>query len=202
MAITRKFLKALGIEDDKAEQIIEEHTTTVERIRAEVETYKADAEKLPGVQAELNAVKNDGYKSKYEKEHADFEAYKADISAKETKTAKTAAVRKYFEGKGITGKSLDIAMRGAGAEIEAAELDGDDLKDTTALDTLVQGDFAGLVGKTEIKGANVAHPPVNNSGATLTRAEIYAKDERGRYVMNTSERQKALETLIISENKN
>lgn len=65
------------------------------------------------MQAELNALKNDGYKSKYEKEHADFEAYKADISAKETKTAKTAAVRRYFEAKGITGKSLDIAMRGA-----------------------------------------------------------------------------------------
>lgn len=164
MAITRKFLKALGIEDDKAEQIIEEHTTTVERIKSEIDTYKADAEKLTEVQAELDGMKNDGYKSKYESEHSAFEAYKADVTAREAKTAKTAAVRKYFEAKGITGKSLDIAMRGAGAEIEAAELDGDDLKDTTALDTLISGDFAGLVGKTKIKGADVPHPPVNNPG--------------------------------------
>lgn len=164
MAITRKFLKALGVEDDKADQIIEEHTNIVDRIKAEIDTYKTDAEKLPGVQAELDAMKNDGYKSKYEKEKADFEAYKAEITAKETKTAKTAAVRRYFETKGITGKSLDIAMRGAGAEIDAAELDGDDLKDTTALDALIKGDFAGLVGKTKIKGADVPHPPINNPG--------------------------------------
>lgn len=202
MAITRKFLKALGVEDDKADQIIEEHTNIVDRIKAEIDAYKTDAEKLPGVQAELDAMKNDGYKSKYEKEKADFEAYKAEITAKETKTAKTAAVRRYFETKGITGKSLDIAMRGAGAEIDAAELDGDDLKDTTALDALIKGDFAGLVGKTEIKGADVPHPPVNNPGGTLSRAEIYAKDAHGRYVLSTSDRQKALEALIINENKN
>lgn len=201
MALTRKSLKAMGLTDEQVEGVIEAHTETMDALKNQRDTYKADADKLAEVQAELDAVKNDGYKSKYEKEHSAFEAYKADITAKEAKTAKAAAVRRYFEAKGITGKSLDIAMRGAGAEIEAAELDGDDLKDTTALDTLINGDFAGLVGTTIIKGADVAHPPVNNSGSTLTRAEIYAKDERGRYKMSTSERQKALESLIISENK-
>lgn len=198
MALTRKSLKAMGLTDEQADSIIEMHTETMSALKEQRDAYKADAEKLAEVQAELDAMKNDGYKSKYENEHSAFEAYKADVTAREAKTAKTAAVRKYFEAKGITGKSLDIAMRGAGAEIDAAELDGDDLKDTTALDTLINGDFAGLVGKTEIKGADVPHPPVNNPGATLTRAEIYAKDDRGRYVMNTTERQKALESLISS----
>lgn len=164
MALTRKSLKAMGLTDEQIDSVIEMHAETVEALKEQRDTYKADAEKLTEVQAELDAMKNDGYESKYENEHSAFEAYKADVTARENKAAKTAAVRKYFEAKGITGKSLDIAMRGAGAEIEAAELDGDDLKDTTALDTLISGDFAGLVGKTEIKGADVSHPPVNNPG--------------------------------------
>lgn len=139
MALTRKSLKAMGLADEQIDSVIEMHAETVEALKEQREAYKADAEKLAEVQAELDAMKNDGYKSKYENEHSAFEAYKADVTARETKTAKTAAVRKYFEAKGITGKSLGIAMRGAGAEIDAAELDGDDLKDTTALDTFISG---------------------------------------------------------------
>ena len=87
------------------------------------------------------------------------------------------AVRKYFESKGITGKGLEIAMRGAGAEIDAAELDGEKLKDTAALDALVTGDFAGLVGKIINKGAGVETPPdggEENDFSKMTDAEYFA----------------------------
>ena len=50
MALTRKFLKALGIEDEKVDEIISAHTETVDALKAERDGYKADAEKLPGVQ--------------------------------------------------------------------------------------------------------------------------------------------------------
>ena len=59
MALTRKFLKALGLEDDKIEQIIEEHTTIADRMNAEIEKYKADAEVLPRVQRELEKAQAD-----------------------------------------------------------------------------------------------------------------------------------------------
>lgn len=184
MALTRKSLKAMGLADEQIDSVIEMHVETVEALKEQRDTYKADADKLADVQAELDALKNDGYKTKYETEHTAFEAYKADVAAKETKTAKTAAVRKYFEGKGITGKSLDIAMRGAGAEIDAAEMDGENLKDTTALDALISGDFAGLVGTTIIKGADVAHPPVNH-GDKPTKEQIMS-------IKDTATRQKAM----------
>ena len=57
MAVTRKLLKALGIEDEKADQILEAHTETVNEIREERDRYKADAEQLPGVQQELAELK-------------------------------------------------------------------------------------------------------------------------------------------------
>ena len=60
------------------------------------------------------------------------------------------------------------------------------------MDGLVAGDLAALVGSTVVRGNNPANPPANNGGGKLTKADIYKKDEKGRYIMSTSERQKAL----------
>lgn len=193
MALTRKYLSTLGIEADKIDQIIEAHTETVDALKKERDGYKADAEKLPDVQKELDGLKAGGdYKARYEKEHKDFEDYKAGVTAKETRAAKETAARAYFTGKGITGANLEIAVRGAAAEIDAAELDGEKFKDTKALDELVGGTFKGLVVTTGTAGANTPHPNTNAGGGKMTRAEIYKKDDKGHYIMSTAERQKAL----------
>lgn len=185
MALTRKMLKALDIEGDKADQIIEAHTDTVDGLKEQLASYKADAEKLAAVQkeldtalADLEAAKKDGWKEKHDALKKEFEAYKGEQTAKETKAAKESAARAYYESKGITGKALDIAMRGSGAEIEALELEGDKIKDASALEALVKGDFSGLVGQTVTKGADVATPPAGNGepakDAPNTRAAIIA----------------------------
>lgn len=199
MSLTRKMLKAMGIEDEKIDQIIEAHTETVDGLKENLEKAKADAKALPAVQKELDAAKealkaakDDGWKDKHDKVKKEFDEYKAGITAKETKEAKEAAVRAWYEGKGITGKALEIAMRGSTEEISALELEDGKIKDAAALEALVKGDFSGLVGTTVTKGADVAHPATTNGGVTLTKADIYKKDDKGRYVMSASERQKAL----------
>ena len=201
MSLTRKMLKAMGIEEEKIDQIIEAHSETVDSLKADRDTYKEDAEKLKTVQKELDDMKakgDDGWKEKHDKLKDEFDKYKGDIEAKETKANKEKAVRAFYESKGITGKNLEIAMRGSRAEIDGIELDGDKIKDNSALDALVKGDFSGLVATTTTKGANTANPPANNGGDKLTKADIYKKDERGRYIMSASERQKALaENQII-----
>lgn len=194
--LTRKMLKAMSIDDEKIDQIIEAHAETVDGLKEKLTAAEADAQKLKDVQKELNELKAKGaddFKAKYEKEHKDFEDFKKGVTEKETKAAKEAAVRAYFEGKNITGANLAIAMRGARDEISAVELDGEAIKDTTALDALVSGEFAGLVVTTTTRGAKTATPPANNGGGgKLTRADIFAKDDHGRYKMSTAERQKAL----------
>ena len=202
MALTRRALKAMGIDEEKIDEIISMHTDTVDGLKADIGKYKADAEKLPGVQKELNDLKaagDGGYKEKYEKEHSDFEAYKSDVTAKESKAAKEKAVRAYFESKNITGANLDLAMRGCDEEMAALEMDGDKIKDTKSLDALVDGTYKGLVSTTQTHGANPANPPANTGGAK-SREDIYKKDDKGRYVMSTAERQKALADLMASEN--
>ena len=72
------------------------HLGVVDPLKDDLTKYKADAEKLPGVQKELDDLKaagDGGYKEKYEKEHSAFEAFKTDITAKESKAAKEKAVR-------------------------------------------------------------------------------------------------------------
>lgn len=204
MALTRKMLKAMGIEDEKIDQIIEAHTETVEGLKEQVSAYKTDAEKLPGVQKELDDLKKEGgdggYKAKYEKEHKDFADYKAGIAAKESAAAKEKAARAYFAGKGIPAESMALVIRGAKAEIDALNLDGDKIKDAAALDSLLAGDYKGLICKQTTQGTDTQTPP-DTTGGAKSRAEIYKKDDKGRYVLSTEARQKALSELMASENQ-
>lgn len=196
MAMTRKSLKAMGLTDEQIDSIIEMHTETVDGLKDKLKAAEEKATQLDGVQKELDALKakgGDDYKTRAENAEKALNDYKAEVAAKETKAAKEAAVRAYFEGKSITGGNLNIAMRGAKDEINGLELDADGkIKDTSALDALVGGEYAALVVTTQTRGANTATPPAGNGGSKLTRADIYKKDERGRYVMSTAERQKAL----------
>lgn len=189
MALTRKSLKAMGLTEEQVDSIIEAHTETVDGLKDKLKTAEAKANKLDDVQKELDDLKakgDDGYKDKYEKEHAAFEKYKADITAKETQAAKEKAAKAYFEAQKITGTNLNIAMRGAKDEITAIELDADGkIKDASALDALVKGEFAGLVVTTSVKGANTATPPANTGGNAQTKEQIMAIKDAG-------ERQRAI----------
>ena len=171
----------MGLTDEQVDTIIEAHTDTVDGLKADVSKYKADAEKLPGVQKQLDDLKaagDGGYKEKYEKEHSDFEAFKSDITAKETKAAKEKAVRAYFESKNITGANLDLAMRGCGEEMAALEMDGDKIKDTKSLDALIGGTYKSLVSTTQIKGASPATPPGSTGNGAMTKDQIMQIKDR------------------------
>ena len=118
MALTRKFLAALGIEDAKVDEIIQAHTDTVNGLKDEIEKYKADAEKLPGVQKELDKMKEsaeqeskDPYKVKYEAMKEEFDAYKADITEKETARQKEEAYRELLKSAGISEKRINSVLK-------------------------------------------------------------------------------------------
>lgn len=179
MALTRKLLKGMGLTDEQVDTIIEAHTDTVDGLKADVSKYKSDAEKLPGVQKQLDDLKaagDGGYKEKYEKEHSDFEAYKSGITAKESKAAKEKAVRAYFESKNITGANLDLAMRGCGEEMTALEMDGEKIKDTKSLDELIEGTYKGLVSKPSVRVDMGAR--LNEGGKVMTKDEIMRITDR------------------------
>lgn len=155
------------------------HLGVVDPLKDDLTKYKADAEKLPDIQKQLDDLKaagDGGYQEKYEKEHKDFEDFKANVTAKESKAAKEKAVRAYFESKNITGANLDLAMRGCGEEMAAVELDGEKIKDTKSLDALVDGTYKGLVSKQTVRFDTGAR--FNGGGKPMTKDEIMQITDR------------------------
>ena len=194
MSLTRKMLKAMGIEEEKIDQIIEAHSETVDSLKADRDSYKEDAEKLKDVQKELDDLKakgDDGWKEKHDRLKAEFDQYKNDVQAKETKAAKEAAYRAILKDANLSEKGIEKAIKYA--DWDKIEL-GEDGKLKGANDHIkaVREEWAEYVTTTTTTGAKTSTPPANNGGAKMTKAEIYAKDEHGRYKLSTAERQKAL----------
>ena len=183
MALTRSLLKALGLNDEQISSIIEAHTDTITGLKDSLKTAEEKAKRFDDVEKELDELKSKGtedYKAKYEAEHTAFENYKSDVTAKETKAAKETAVKAYFEQKGIKGKNLNAAMRGATKEIAEVEIENGKIKNKTVLDDLLKGDFEVFVTKESVAGATTANPPAN-TGGRMTKEQIFAiKDDTAR----------------------
>ena len=194
MALSRKLLKGMGLTDEQVDTIIEAHTDTVDGLKSDVSKYKTDAEKLSEVQKELDELKakgDDGWKEKHDKLKEEFDKYKTDVQAKETKAAKEAAYRAILKDANLSEKGIEKAIKYA--DWDKIEL-GEDGKLKGANDHIkaVREEWAEYVTTTTTTGAKTSTPPANNGGAKMTKAEIYAKDEHGRYKLSTAERQKAL----------
>lgn len=191
MALTRKFLSALGVDTDKIDEIISAHTETVNALREERDGYKADAEKLPGVQAELTklqqaAEKDKPFETQYNDLKAEYDKYKADVSAKATKAAKETAYRALLKESGIADKRIDAVMRVT--DFGSFELDKDGkIKDSDKMKETIKTEWSDFITTSGQKGADTSTPPGGNNGgagggsnraaelATRYQANLYGK---------------------------
>lgn len=170
MAFTREFIRRAaresGVEIPKEleDALVSEHLSARDAY-AEGQVKDALEKNKP---ADAPKVKDT---EEYKKLRQEFDDYRAEVSGREAKAAKERAARAFFEGKGITGKSLDIAIRGCDAEIDALELEDGKIKDDSALDALVKDTYSGLVSTIVTRGAQTANPPANN-GVAKTKEQI------------------------------
>ena len=177
MSLTRKMLKAMGIEEEKIDQIIEAHTDTVDGLKSDLSKYKTDAEKLSDVQKELDELKakgDDGWKEKHDKLKDEFDTYKKDVEAKETHAAKEAAYLAILKDANLSEKGIEKAIKYA--EWDKIELDADGkLKGANDHIKAVREEWAEYVTTTTTTGARTSTPPANNGGKTgKTKEEIMA----------------------------
>lgn len=177
MSLTRKMLKAMGIEEEKIDQIIEAHSETVDSLKADRDSYKEDAEKLKDVQKELDDLKakgDDGWKEKHDRLKEEFDQYKNDVQEKETKAAKEAAYRAVLKDANLSEKGIEKAIKYA--EWDKIELDENGkLKGANDHIKAVREEWAEYVTTTTTTGAKTSMPPTNNGGKTgKTKEEIMA----------------------------
>lgn len=144
MALTRKFLKGMGLTDEQVDTIVEAHTETTEALKTDISKYKADADKLAEVQSELDALKADGWKEKHDSLKREFDGYKAEQTAKETNTKKEQAYRALLKEAGVDEKRIEAVMRVT--KLEDIELDGDKIKDAAKVTEGVKTEWADFIG--------------------------------------------------------
>ena len=185
-ATIRNLAKESGVELPKEleDALVSEHLTA--RNAYAEEQVKAELAKQPTEKAG-NVKDSEEYKTLKKS----FDDYKAEVTAKETKAAKEAAYRAILRDANLSEKGIEKAIKYA--EWDKIELNADGrVKGANDHIKAVREEWAEYVTTTTTTGAKTSTPPANNGGTKLTKAEIYAKDEHGRYKLTTAERQKAL----------
>ena len=182
MALSRRMLKAMGIEDEKIDEIVAAHRETVDALIKERDDAKAKAEdadelqrQLAKAQSDLEAASKDDWQAKYEQEHRDFEAFKAEEAKKANDAEKAKAYREQVLGAAkIDPKRMDAIMRLV--DIDGFELDEKgQIKGAKELAEGAAKEWAEFVASTGTKGADVPEPPSQQTGATGANPETVAR---------------------------
>ena len=165
MALTRKFLEALGIEQAKIDEIISAHTEVTNALKADRDSYKEKAEKydetkteLDKAKSELEKVNKDEYKTKYESLEAEYNKYKTDIAEKEVKGKKEEAYKKMLKEIGVNEKSIGAILKVK----DLSSLKLDDKGNIVDVDTLKESekkDWEGFIIKSEEERQDPNTPP-------------------------------------------
>lgn len=165
--------------DEIENKLVALHLGVVDPLKDDLQKYKTEAEKVPGIQKQLDeASKGGDYKEKYEQLQAKIDGEKA-------QQAKEKAARAHLKSKGITDDaSLDLAMMAASGEVSKLELDGEKIKDTKGLDGLLSGTLSKLVTHSEVEGTKTPNP-AGIGGKAVTKESIMA-------IKDTAERQNAM----------
>lgn len=191
MALTRKYLQSLGIDEENVEKIISAHTEVTSALKDERDALKSDAEKLAEVQKELDEFKKnnpeDGknpWKVKYDAIKEEFNNYKTEIEVKQTAEAKTKAIKAMLKEIGISEKRIDAVAKVT--DIDAIEIDAEGkIKDSDAVKESFKNEWSDFIPSESVKGADTPNPPTNTPTPTMTKKEILS-------IKDTTERQKAI----------
>lgn len=171
----------------------------VDKVRYKARLDEIDSLKTEKQTAEDNLATAEKWKTKYDDLKRDYDGYKTTQTAKETRAAKEKAFRALLTEVGVSEKRMNAVVRVS--DIDGLELDGDKVKNSESLKKSIKSEWADFIVGDSTSGANTQNPPTTQAGANTSMANIYKKDEKGRYVMSTAERQRAIAENLSNENK-
>lgn len=170
MAFTRADIRAILGEahtEDIENRLVALHLGVVDPLKDSLQTYKTDAEKLPGVQKELDDLKKAGNAAEV---RAAFDAYKQQVEGEKANAAKTSAVRAALKAAGVNRDEFADLLLGK-VDLSKVEMDGDKVKDPAALVEPLKSSYAGCFGVVDDNGTPPSNPP-SGGGKSYTAAEI------------------------------
>lgn len=196
MALSRKYLAGMGLNEEQINAIIEANEETITGLKDEIKKHKAASESsdntLAKVQKELDTLKKEAeesasknpYKVKYNALREEFDTFKADIDAKATKATKEDAYKALLKECGVADKRIASVLKVS--DIDGIELDENGkIKDSETLKKSITKEWEDFIPKDlGAKGADTAKP-LTNTGGKMTKEQILA-------ITDTAERQKAM----------
>ena len=188
MALTRNFLKSMGLTDEQVNAIIENHVETVDGLKAERDSYKAKAETVATLTQE-----RDDWKAKYEasgdaaKIQADFDAYKQQIADEKAAAQTDADVLALLKEAGIQRESFQQLASKSFDRSKIKRNEDGSISNRQELLEGIKTDFADCIATQQQQGTPPNNPPTGG-GTPLTREQILAEKD-------TAKRQK-----LIAEN--
>ena len=190
MAFTRKYLKSIGLTDEQLESVMEEHVAVTEGLKEQVNSFKADAERLAGVQKELDDLKAntadyDEWKKKYTAEHDAFEDYKKKVVETDKASKVKAAYKALLKAQNVDDKRIDSILKVTNLDGKKLNSDGK-FDDEDTIVKSIKDEWGDFIVTVKEKAADDVSKPLNNSGGKkLTKEEIMK-------ISNASERQQAI----------
>ena len=194
MALTRKTLKAMGIEEDKIDLIIEAHTESTDALKQQRDEYKAKAEAKATASTEpkpKDPEPSDGYKAKYDAEKKAFEDYKANIAAEKAEADKRAKYRELIVKAGVDSKRVDSVLKVS--DLSEIKVKDGAIEGADDLLKSIKEDWADFIPTTQKVGANAPNPPKNDGG--VKKLEDITK------MQDPVARQEALAKYIEAQNE-
>lgn len=144
----------------------------------EIDTLKGEKQN-----AEDKATGAEKWKTKYDALKDDFDAYKKDVSAKETKATRESAYKKLLKEAGVSEKRIDAVLKVS--DVDSLEMEDDgSFKDSDKILENIKEEWADFITTTETRGAKTATPP-KSTNVKMTKEEIMKIEDDG-------ERQKAI----------
>lgn len=166
MALTRKLLKTMNLEEAVIEQIIEAHTETTDALKKERDEAEEKAAKLPELEKQLadakeavEAAAGDEFKAKYEQLKGEFDEYKAEIADKEAAETARRLYKAEVEALGIHGSRADSIVRAS--DLSKFAIEEGKYADQGAVQEAIKAEWADFIPTKTTQGAKVDNPPAN-----------------------------------------
>lgn len=199
MAFTRKFLKALGIEEDKIEQIIDAHSETVTALKDERDKASGDASKLADVQKKLDealeklkAADSDNFKKKYEDTLAKYNDLETTTKAEKERNAKESKLREALKKEGYSDKGIAKIVKYSDFGNVKLDKDGN-LDGAEALLKAVSDEWGDYKGENKPAENVPAQPPASNGGSKNNLASIVSGITDNLYGIDSSAKSESKE---------
>lgn len=202
MSLTRKLLKGMSLTDEQIETIIENHTETVDGLKASIdelkesnETLTKDNKKLQKIQTEYEELKKsveengeNPFETKYNELKDEYSKYRSDVEAEKAQAKKETAYRKALKDAGVSEKRIDSVLKLAKVDGKLDDIafdEKDNLVDGDKIVNAIKTDYAEYIQTLGTAGAHVSNPPSNVGGGKMSKDEIMQ-------IKDTSARQQAM----------